>query len=92
MNDPVMTRRAWMTAVARTFGTGAALSALLPLASHASPTPHAAAAAAPASSLHARTMRQCWSRALVGEPGVGQGPFDYSLFTNELDCELQTAN
>ncbi|HEX5971830.1 MAG TPA: DUF411 domain-containing protein [Gemmatimonadaceae bacterium] len=38
MNDPVMTRRAWMATVARTFGTGAALSALLPLASHASPT------------------------------------------------------
>lgn len=36
MNDPVMTRRAWMATVARTFGTGAALSALLPLASHAS--------------------------------------------------------
>jgi hypothetical protein len=38
MNDNVMTRRAWMATVARTFGTGAALSALLPLASHASTT------------------------------------------------------
>jgi hypothetical protein len=36
MNDDVMTRRAWMATVARTLGTGAALSALLPLASHAS--------------------------------------------------------
>jgi hypothetical protein len=36
MNDPVMMRRAFMATVARTLGSGAVLSALLPLASHAS--------------------------------------------------------
>ena len=36
MNDNAMTRRAWMAAIARTFGTGAALSALLPLVNRAS--------------------------------------------------------
>jgi hypothetical protein len=36
MNNQVMTRRAWMTTLARTIGTGAALSALLPIVSRAS--------------------------------------------------------
>jgi len=35
MNDHAMTRRAWLTAFARTLGTGAALSALLPVTSRA---------------------------------------------------------
>src|SRR5690242_973723 len=35
MNDHAMTRRAWLAAFARTFGTGVALSALLPMTSHA---------------------------------------------------------
>jgi len=35
MNDHAMTRRAWLTAFARTLGTGAALSALLPMTSRA---------------------------------------------------------
>ena len=35
MSNNVMTRRAWMATVARTIGTGAALSALLPLVNRA---------------------------------------------------------
>jgi hypothetical protein len=35
MSNDAMTRREWVTTLARTFGTGAALSALLPLAAHA---------------------------------------------------------
>jgi hypothetical protein len=35
MTDDVMSRRAWMAMLARTFGTGAALSALLPLVNRA---------------------------------------------------------
>lgn len=38
MNDHAMTRRAWLATFARTLGTGAALSALLPMASHADVT------------------------------------------------------
>ena len=38
MNDQVMTRRAWMATLARTFGTGAALSALLPMVARANAT------------------------------------------------------
>ena len=37
MNEPPMTRRDWISTLARTLGTGAALSALLPLASRAEP-------------------------------------------------------
>jgi hypothetical protein len=36
MNNDVMTRRAWMATLARTFGTGAAIGVLLPLATRAS--------------------------------------------------------
>lgn len=35
MNNDALTRREWITALARTIGTGAALSALFPLAGHA---------------------------------------------------------
>ena len=35
MNEHVMTRRAWMATLARTFGTGAVVSALLPIANQA---------------------------------------------------------
>jgi hypothetical protein len=36
MNDNAMTRRAWVATLARTFGTGAVVSALFPLANRAS--------------------------------------------------------
>lgn len=38
MSDNMMTRRTWVATLAKAIGTGAAMSALLPLASHATET------------------------------------------------------